>query len=314
MPQQKVNRYKIIVNPISGRGNGEHIIPSLQESLRKQGIDFDLVRTQRPSHAIELARQAAIEGFAVVVAVGGDGTANEVINGLMQARQNGNFETAMAVLSAGRGNDFAYSAGMPEDLDDACRVLAEGYRKRIDIGFVRGGLFPDGRFFGNSLGIGFDAVVSVEALKMTRLTGTLSYLVAVLKTIFLYYTAPQVQIKLEEELLALPALLISIMNGQRQGGAFFMSPQAQNDDGLLDLCIVHEVSKARIFTLLPHFFSGAQFKQKEVQFRQAAQLTVTAVRGVLPAHLDGETLCTDATELVVKLLPRQLDLISPRLE
>ena len=74
------------------------------------------------------------------------------------------------------------------------------------------------------------------------------------------------------------------------------------------------MSKARIFTLLPYFFSGAQFGQKEVQFRQAAQLTVTAVRGVLPAHLDGETLCTEGTELVAKLLPRQLDLICPRLE
>ncbi len=309
MQTNSKERHKIIVNPTSGRGNGERIIPALQEALRKYGLDFDLVRTERPFHAVDLARQAAAEGFAVVVAVGGDGTANEVINGLMQVKENGTLKTAVGVIGAGRGNDFAYSLGMPADLDEACRVLAEGKRKTIDIGHMRGGLFPDGRYFGNSLGIGFDAVVTVEALKMTRLSGMVSYLVAVLKTIFLYYQAPQVEITYGGELLSLPALMISIMNGQRQGGVFIMSPEAQNDDGLFDLCIVREVSKWRIFTLIPYFFSGAQFGQDEVQFLQTEQVTVTAVRGVLPAHLDGEIVCTEGKELRVKLLPGQMQAV-----
>jgi diacylglycerol kinase (ATP) len=198
---------------------------------------------------------------------------------------------------------------MPADLDEACRVLAEGQRKKIDIGRMRGGLFPDGRYFGNSLGIGFDAVVSMEALKMTRLSGMVSYLVAVLKTIFLYFEAPQVEINYGEQLLALPTLMVSIMNGQRQGGLFMMSPEAQNDDGLLDLCVVREVSKPRIFTLIPYFFSGTQFAQKEVQLLQAEQVTVTAVDGVLPAHLDGEIISREGKELSVELLPRQLEVI-----
>ena len=312
MPENGMNRYKIIVNPTAGQGNGERIIPALQEGLRKYEVDFDLVRTERPFHAVELARQAADEGFDVVVAVGGDGTANEVVNGLMQAKENGNSETAMGAVGAGRGSDFAFSMGMPADIDEACRILAEGHRKRIDICQVRGGLFPDGRFFGNSLGIGFDAVVTFEAAKMPRLPGPLSYLVAVLKTVFLYYKAPHVEIKYEGQVLSLPALMISIMNGQRQGGMFIMSPQAQNDDGLLDLCIVHEVSKGRIFTLIPYFFSGAQFGQKEVQFLQTNQVTVTAVRGVLPAHMDGEIIGMESTELSVQLRPRQVDVICPR--
>lgn len=307
-----MERYKIIVNPISGRGNGERIIPDLQAALHKYGVDFELVRTERPFHAADLARQAAEEGFDVVVGVGGDGTANEIINGLMHAKENGPFDTAMGVFGSGRGNDFAYSAGMPEDLDEACRILANGRRKRIDVGHVQGGLYPDGRYFGNSLGIGFDAVVGFEAVKMTRLSGAISYLVAVLKTVFLYYKAPQVEIRHDGQVLSLPALLISIMNGQRQGGLFMMSPESQNDDGLLDLCIVREVSKGRIFTLIPHFFSGSQFAQKEVQFLQADEVVVTAQQGVLPAHLDGETLSTAGTELVIKLLPGQLDLISGR--
>jgi YegS/Rv2252/BmrU family lipid kinase len=309
MQESARGRYQIIVNPTAGRGNGERIIPALGASLGKYGIDFELVRTERPFHAADLARQAAEDGFATVVAVGGDGTANEVINGLMQVKKNGHLETALGAIGAGRGNDFAYSLGMPADLDEACRVLAEGQRKRIDVGLMRGGIFPDGRYWGNSLGIGFDAVVSMEALKMTRLKGMVSYLVAVLKTVFLYYQAPQVEIKYGEQMLALPALLVSIMNGRRQGGVFIMAPESRNDDGLFDLCIVREVSKGRIFTLIPTFFSGAQFGQKEVHFLQAEQVTVTAVRGVLPAHLDGEIISRDGQELSIELLPRQLEAI-----
>jgi YegS/Rv2252/BmrU family lipid kinase len=309
MQESERGRYKIIVNPTSGRGNGARIIPALQESLGNWGVDFELVRTERPFHAADLAREAAEEGFDVVVAVGGDGTANEVINGLMQAMENGNFETVVAALGAGRGNDFAFSLDMPEDVDEACRVLAQGRRKRIDVGHMRGGFFPDGRYWGNSLGIGFDAVVSMEALKMTRLTGMVSYLVAVLKTIFLYYKAPQVEIRCDETVLSLPALLVSVMNGRRQGGVFMMSPTSQNDDGLFDVCVVRGVSRPRIFTLIPHFISGSQFGQKEVQLLQGAQVTVTAVDGVLPAHLDGEIISREGKELHVQLLPGKLEAI-----
>jgi YegS/Rv2252/BmrU family lipid kinase len=277
--------------------------------LRQNGLDFELVRTERPFHAADLAYAAAGEGFDVVVAVGGDGTANEVINGLMQAREKGVSKTAVAALGAGRGNDFSFSLGMPADLDEACRVLAKSRRKRIDIGHMRGGIFPDGRYFGNSLGIGFDAVVSIEALKMTRLSGMLSYLVAVLKTVFLYYQAPQVEIRCTETTVSLPALLVSIMNGRRQGGIFMMSPASQNDDALFDICVVREVSRPRIFTLIPHFISGSQFGQKEVRLLQGARVTVTAVEGVLPAHLDGEIISREGQELQVEMVPGALQAV-----
>ncbi len=303
--------YKIIVNPTSGRGNGARIIPQLEQCLRTHGVDFELVRTERPLHAIELAQEAAQDGFDVVVGVGGDGTANEVVNGLMQAKLAGADQTAMGMLPAGRGNDFVYGIGMPDGLEEGCRVLAEGYKRRIDIGYVKGGLFPNGRFFGNSLGIGFDAVVGFEAVKMTRLSGFPSYLVAALKTIFLYYKAPQVEIVYDGQVTTMSALMISVMNGQRQGGAFMMSPQARNDDGLFDLCIAEEVSRGRIFTLIPHFFKGSQFSQSEIKFGQTDKLVVTAVSGILPAHADGETLCTDGNQLTIELLPNQLDVICP---
>jgi diacylglycerol kinase (ATP) len=305
-----MNRYLIIVNPTSGRGNGRRIIPQLQHNLTELNLSFELVETERPCHATMLAQQAVADGFDVVVAVGGDGTANEVINGLMQSRQNGQGNrTAMGVLPAGRGNDFAYALGMPAKIAESCHILAAGRGKRIDIGWVQGGLAPEGRFFGNSAGIGFDAIVGIEAVKMSPLSGFPSYLAAVFKTMLLNYQAPHVEIAYDGQVVRLPAIMISIMNGQRQGGAFFMAPQAQNDDGLFDLCIAEHVSRARILTLLPHFFKGTQFGQKEIHFGQTGRLEITAAEGVLVGHCDGETISIEGTKLILELRPRQLDVI-----
>ena len=159
----------------------------------------------------------------------------------------------MGMLAIGRGNDFAFGAGIPKGVEAGCRVITEGYRKKIDIGWVVGGDYPDGRYFGNGVGIGFDAVVGFEAQKMTRLTGFLSYIVAALKTIFLYYQAPLIRIEYDNQELVLPALMVSIMNGRRMGGGFMMAPTSSMLDGLLDLCIARQVSRGRILTLIPHF-------------------------------------------------------------
>ena len=319
-----MSKYKIIVNPTAGRGTGEQAIPHIERMLNEYDLDFDLVRTERPWHAAELAQEAATAGYDVVVAVGGDGTANEVLNGLMLAKaappssppQAGGIRGggAMGILCVGRGNDFAYGMGIPADLEEGCRALAQDHRRTVDVGRVAGGLYPEGRYFGNGVGIGFDAVVGLEAVKMTRLTGFPSYIVAVLKTVFLYYKAPLAKIEYDGETITQPSLMISIMNGQRMGGGFYMAPEGKPDDGLFDLCIAHEVSRPRIFGLIPHFMRGTQATQEPIKMEQARKVVVTAVEGVLPAHADGETLCTAGQRLEMELLPRQIEIICPSLE
>jgi diacylglycerol kinase (ATP) len=305
-----MTRHKIIVNPVSGRGAGEQAIPVVEDLLRGHGLDFDIVRTDRPWHAAELAEQAVREGYRIVVAVGGDGTANEVLNGLMRAKLAGAEPSpAMGVVSIGRGNDFAFGVHVPPGLVAGCETLAKGHRRVIDVGRVAGGLYPQGRFFGNGVGIGFDAVVGFEALKMKRLHGFASYIVAALKTIFLYYRAPLVRIEFEGQAMTLPALMVSIMNGRRMGGGFMMAPQATTDDGLLDLCIARQVSRPRIFALIPRFMQGTQAGHPAITTARSRQVKVTAVEGVLPAHADGETLCTDGKELSVELLPAKIEMI-----
>jgi YegS/Rv2252/BmrU family lipid kinase len=304
-----MTRYKIIVNPISGRGIGEASIPCIEQILGDAGLDFNLVRTERPWHAAELTQQSVAAGFDVIVSAAGDGTANEIVNGLMRAKDAGIGTAAMAVLTVGRGNDFAFSMGIPTELEAACQTLMRDKRRTIDIGRVTGGLYPEGRYFGNGVGIGFDAVVGFEALKMRRLHGFASYIVAALKTIFLYFKAPQVSVEYNGKSITLPALLVSIMNGRRMGGGFMMAPKGLSDDGVLDIIIAHEVSRPQIFALVVHFMQGTQATHKAIRTAQAQHITVTAVDGLLPAHADGETLCTEGTELTIELLPHQIELI-----
>ncbi len=302
--------HKLIVNPIAGRGAGERAVPQIESLLNGYELDFDLVRTEAPWHAADLAQEAVAAGYDGVVAVGGDGTANEVLNGLMRAKHAGAGTCPMGILCVGRGNDFAYGVGIPADLETGCQTLAQGQQRAMDVGWVAGGLYPEGRYFGNGVGIGFDAVVGFEAVKMTRLHGFPSYLVAVLKTVFLYYQAPLVAIEYNGQTVTQPSLMISIMNGRRMGGGFMMAPQGQPDDGLFDLCIARQVSRARIFALIPHFLRGTQATQEPIRTGQARRVIVTAVEGVLPAHADGETLCTDGRRLELELLPHQIEVIS----
>jgi len=305
-----MSRYKIIVNPTSGRGTGERSIPQIQAYLNSAGLDFDLVRTERSWHAPELARQAVADGYDVVVSAGGDGTVNEVINGLMMAKEAGFGSAAMGVLTVGRGNDFAFSMGIPSVLEDGCQTLAQNHRRTIDIGRVTGGLFPQGRYFGNGLGVGFDAVVGFEALKLKRLHGFASYVVAALKTIFLYFRAPVVRINMDGVETTLPALMVSIMNGIRQGGGFMMAPKGLPDDGLFDVVIARQVSRLQMFVLIQRFMAGTQETHSAIRIEQASKVVITALEGVLPAHGDGETIGIDGTEMTIELLPQQLEVVT----
>jgi diacylglycerol kinase (ATP) len=303
-----MTKYRIIANPTSGHGNGTKAIPIIEKYFTAHGLDFSLVRTERVGHAIELARAAALEGVDVVVASGGDGTVNEVINGLMAARTEGK-TAALGVLPAGRGNDFSYCKGIPEDIESACKVLLANQRHKVDIGLIHGGKISSERYFGNVLGVGFDAITTIEVSKMPRWGGFLSFLAAVIKTIFLFYKGPTVKVDYDDKSLTLPTLLVAVMNGRRLGDGFYLAPEGKADDGLFDLVIAREVTRRRIFTLIPHFMRGTQATQPEITSVQAAKVTITAQKGVLPAETDGEILCTDGDWLQVEILPRAIDLV-----
>lgn len=300
----------IIVNPISGRGYAEKAIPEIQAHLQELGVDFDLVRTEYPWHAAELAEQAARDGYELVAVASGDGAANEALNGLMRAHAAGFNHTALSLLPVGTGNDFAYGMGMRGNLDVSCQALAKGVRFKMDVGFVKGGDYPEGRYFGNGVGVGFDAAVGFEAVKVRWTRGLLAYLIAALRTVFIYFQAPTVRIVYDDKEMTQASLMVSVMNGQRMGGGFFMAPQGKPGDGLFDLCVAASPGKLRIFQLITYFMKGTQASQPEITNGQAHRVIITAIQGTLPAHADGETLCYAGHELDIEIIPQALDFIT----
>jgi diacylglycerol kinase (ATP) len=298
-----MKRMKVILNPIAGRGRGARVEPELRRYLEAEKIDFDLARTARPWHAMELAEQAVGDGFEIVVAAGGDGTMHEVVNGLMAASGGGETGT-LGIIPIGSGGDFAHTVGVPPNLQAACHRLAHGQVRIVDVGQIT---MPGQaiRYFDNTLGIGFDGVVTVEALKVKWLRGLALYLPVVLKTVFLSLKIPRATIEYDGQTLALPALMICVANGPREGGGFLVAPQAQPDDGLFDLCIAREVGRLGQLGLIPHFMKGTHVGQEPVTMARAKRVTISSPDDLV-AHVDGEVLCTDGHQIECKVLPRRL--------
>lgn len=303
-------KYFVIVNPTSGRGLGEKSIPQIESSLRAYGLDFTLVKTERVWHAAELAEGAARDGYDVIVCASGDGTVNEAINGIMRARKDGHDKSVFTVLGIGTGNDFAGGTGIPTNLYEGLKALKENKRKKIDLGLVKGGDYPEGRYFGNGIGVGFDAAVGNEAIKVRWTRGLLAYLIGVIKTVFLYYNPAQVEIILDDhETIKQVSLMISVMNGRRMGGGFQMAPESHPDDGLFDLCIAETASKGRILRMIPYFIKGTQAALPEIQMKRAKTVSIKSLDMTFPAHADGEFICLNGSHLTLELLPKELEII-----
>ena len=303
------NRHLVILNPIAGKGRAAERIPEVEALLAARKIDYELRLTTGVWNAAELAREAAREGFRTVVAAGGDGTVNEVVNGLMLSRERGDRIPSMGVLAVGRGNDFCYGADIPEELGPCVDALAGGLARPLDVGRVVGGDYPQGRHFVNGLGAGFDTIVGLEAARMTRVHGGMAYVLGALKTFALFPPAPEVRVAYEGGEIATKSHQVSIMNGKRLGGSFFYAPWAENHDGLLDLMVSDELSRGRMISLILSIGKGEHGGRSDLNFARAASIRIEAPGGGLVVHADGETICTDGKSLLVECLPARIELI-----
>jgi YegS/Rv2252/BmrU family lipid kinase len=304
-------KVRLIYNPAAGKGKAEKIFPNVQTLLAERFFEYDLHFTEKAEHARELAYQAAEEGCSLVVAAGGDGTINETINGLMSPELNGKSRPALGVLPIGRGNDFAFGVKIPLDLKDSVDVLVRGHRRTIDIGCVTGGDYPEGRYFGNGVGLGFDTVVGFEANKLTWVSGAASYLIALVRTIFLYSKAPVYEIIIDDgKAFQRGFLMVSVMNGSRMGGSFHMAPDGNPGDGAFDLCLANYVPQIKILPLAAKFLNGSQKGHSAIKMMQGKKIFIRAIEGTIPAHADGETICVAGHNLSIEMYPNALEVIS----
>jgi YegS/Rv2252/BmrU family lipid kinase len=297
-------RTKLIVNPTAGRGYAGKVLPQVQDCLSRCGVNYDLVLTQAPGQSVDLAMQAAIEGYERVVAMGGDGTTDEVANGLLQAAERG-YQAVLGSIPVGSGNDFSHAVGIPFDLRQACQRLADGQVRTVDM--IRVTVDGEMRVFDNSVGIGYDADVLLETRKMKRLRGFLMYLWAVFRVLATDSKWPYpMRITVDGQTLPHRAVtLITVANGPRAGGGFYLTPDARPDDGLLDVCVADQLGRWGILQLLPHAMKGTHKDKKPVTMLQGRRVLIEGERG-LPGHVDGEVLCTGGCRIEFEILPGRL--------
>jgi diacylglycerol kinase (ATP) len=305
---------QVILNPNAGRGAGARAKDPLVAALKAEGIEFDLTLTTRRGHALELAAELRSAGSDVIVAAGGDGTVNEVLNGLAQVTPEDQTIGKLAFCPIGTGNDFADMSGAKRGVAALAKRLAARKTKLVDVG--RGHFSSASqhivRYFDNNVGLGFEAQVTVDSNRIKRVTGPVRYLVAVFQAMR-YYTSPHMEVHWRNAAnmwhqRSLPGFMVSMGNSRRTGGLFYVTPDAVMDDGLLDIAIVPHKTKFEILRLLPKTFTGAHRNDPTIQFDRCVEIKVSSTRPV-PVHLDGEVVMEDLCNAHVEILHRRLEII-----
>jgi YegS/Rv2252/BmrU family lipid kinase len=304
MPKHKA---KLIINPNAGLGRAWKLGSDLRPIVEEFG-GADWSGTAFPTHATELALQAAEDGYELIIAVGGDGTTHEVINGLMQVPYGR--RPRLGVVPVGTGNDFAFNVGMQARPEIAMRQAFNGNSKQIDLVKVTD---SHGRceYWGNTLGVGFDATVTIRSRRIPFLRGFPVYLISVLQTIFLNHDAARLKVRTDAEEWENDSLLLVLCNGPREGGGFMVAPEAKVDDGLLDYATIQRVSRAMMFRLIPEVMKGTHGRFKPVRLGRFRQMRVESDRSLI-IHTDGEVFAgfgTDVRQLTVEIQPGALEVM-----
>jgi YegS/Rv2252/BmrU family lipid kinase len=305
-------KYFVILNPAAGKGKAQKEQPQVEAFFRDSGLTYEIVNTKGPGDALSIARNLPWDEGTAVISAGGDGTCNEVVNGLLsRPPAAGKAAPLIGLLPLGRGNDFSYSAGIPGGLPGAMKTLVSGTVIPLDAGRITGGYYPQGRYFINGVGIGFDTIVGLEAAKLTHVQDAFAYIIGALKTLIRFDPSPVLEIRFEDQMITLDAILVSLMNGKRMGGTFFMAPEALINDGQLDAFIVERANRRKILRAILRVAKGTQAGFPGVSMPRARSFSLKALSGGMVCHADGETICLDGKELFVESLPQVLRLLVP---
>ena len=295
-----VDRVKVILNPYGGLLTEQTKVALVEPALQQVGLNYDLQMSNHPQHCLELARQAAQEGWPVVVAAGGDGLINQVLNGLMQVTREAE-AGILGIIPLGTANDLADMLALPRDVVAACQRIAEGQTRLIDVGQV------NGHYFINNSAVGLEPVVTILHERMRQIKGKWRYILAALTSIA---TAKPWLMRLTwgQSQYEGPVSLVSIGNSPRTGGSFYLTPNAELDDGLLDFVYDTGVSRWQMLWLLPQTLKGTHIHHARVTYLRTTSLSITSARPT-PIQADGEVFDKGATEINYQIIPHKLRVI-----
>ena len=270
-----------IVNPAAGHGRTLAVIPIIQRMMDESGRAYSILETITPGHACELALQAAAHNVKIVVAVGGDGTVQEIASGLVGTN------TALAVIPSGSGNDFVHSlrprfkqrSRFEERIAQYVSMLLNSTPTAIDA------IRMNDRYFANIGSIGIDAEIAMYAARLKKNFHGAAYLLSTIKNIFTY-TPKKVRITCDGRVIEKSVSLCAVCNGQYYGGGFNISPSADMMDGKITLCVVDKLSRFMFGLLFPSVLFGAHTKMKQVEYIDCTHVTIEYIN-TMPVNLDG---------------------------
>lgn len=293
-----MERYCLISNRTSGSGSAGAYIDRMRTMLEARGVDFEIRETQYPGHATELSKAAVEEGFDVIVAVGGDGTLRETALAVVHT------DRVLGLLPCGTGNDYARAVGIPTDAEAALDILLNGENRVVDAGQA------NDQIFFNIAGFGFDVDVLdyTEEYKPKCKKGETAYRLGVLKAVL--------GLKLRKTTLTFPdgsiernVLMAAAGVGTHFGGGMNVLPESDMSDGLLDVCIAHDVNRLKLLRLFPRFIKGKHVGMSVITYRKATEVSVVC-DPVSRIEVDGERM--DGTPVTFRVLPGALTIRAPK--
>lgn len=265
----------IIINPAAGKGESKNYIATIKDKLEQTGLEYQIKISNRVGNVTELAIAGVEEGFNEVIAVGGDGTVIEVLNGIVGTN------TKLGIIPAGTGNDFVRSIGIKHDFLEALQIIIEGNSEEIDVGEV------NDRFFLNVVSFGIDGeVVKIMEKIKNVITGPTAYYVASIKAIATY-KAVKMSIEIDGREYNRKAFLVAIGNGKYFGGGMKVTPNADVNNGEFEICIINNISRIALIKLLSKAYDGKHVGQKGVEIFRGKEITIRAITDNIAVNADG---------------------------
>ncbi len=298
MENSQNKEWVFIINPAAGNGYAKALKPKLDEMIHKYSIDALVIFSERIGHAAQLAREHADNGSKYIIAVGGDGTINEIASSLLD-----NKNVTIGIVPAGTGNDFIQILGFPNHFEEEHWEILFGKKTILmDVGMCNG--LP----FLNGMGLGFDAQVAAENYIKpgeVKKGGKNKYIYHIIKTL-LFYKEKRMTVLTTENKHETDCFINTISIGRRFAGGFFLTPKAIANDGLLDVCMIEKLSLLQRFSILLKVPKGTHVQNKKVNYYQTSKIGIEFSQEV-PFHLDGEL--HFSKNLDVSILPGAINII-----
>lgn len=291
-------KHVFIINPAAGKGKTLRFIPEINAYFGRTGLEYCIEITSCPGHATEIAAKHAGGKEVRIYSVGGDGTLNEVLNGMAGSG------SSLAVIPSGSGNDFVKSITDKKDFTNILPETVGGREVEIDLAKV------NDRYYLNMSSVGFDALVVYNTIKLKKVpfvTGSLAYILGILLTI-IGYANNQLDIDIDGRAFQLKSLLVNVANGKYCGGGMLASPFACLDDGLLDICLIGEKNRITVLKLFPKFMKGEHDQIENVSFERGKRVKIECTNQIA-MHIDGEVALVNSAEF--EIIPKGLKIIVP---